>query len=158
MAEIKLARVDERLIHGAVMTWVRPTGVDCLIAVDDKTAQDEFTVKIMKGCANNVRAEVFSCKKAAGLWAQNRYGNLKLMFVFGSIEMAHKTIRELSLPVKELQIGYVKPSDDKTIVIDSKNNIKVNENEFEMLKDLKENNVNIYMQYTTQSQIVKFEE
>lgn len=157
MAEIRLARVDERLIHGAVMTWVGPTGVDCLIAVDDKTAQDAFTVKIMKGCAANVRAEVFSSEKAAGLWEQGRYGNLRLMFVFGSVGMAYKTIRSLGLPVKELQIGYVKPAPDAEILIDGKNNIRITQKDFEQLKELKENGVNVYSQYTTQSAKIMFE-
>ncbi|MBP1039566.1 PTS sugar transporter subunit IIB [Vagococcus sp. BWB3-3] len=49
MAKIVLARIDDRLIHGQVMTaWLQYTGGNHIIIVDDQTAGDEFTKTIIK--------------------------------------------------------------------------------------------------------------
>ena len=48
MGEIVLARIDDRLIHGQVMTaWLQFTGGNHIVIVDDATAGDEFTKSIM---------------------------------------------------------------------------------------------------------------
>ena len=40
---IKLARIDDRLVHGQVaFTWVSSLGIDCLVVANDKIAKDEF--------------------------------------------------------------------------------------------------------------------
>jgi len=49
MGQIVLARIDDRLIHGQVMTaWVQFTGGNRIVIVDDETAADEFTKSIME--------------------------------------------------------------------------------------------------------------
>lgn len=49
MAKIVLARIDDRLIHGQVMTaWLQYTGGNHIIIVDDQTAGDDFTKTIIK--------------------------------------------------------------------------------------------------------------
>lgn len=49
MAKIVLCRIDDRLIHGQVMTaWVQYVEGNHIIIVDDSVAKDEFTVSIME--------------------------------------------------------------------------------------------------------------
>ncbi len=41
---IVLARIDDRLIHGQVMTsWLNYTGANKIIVIDDVTANDSFS-------------------------------------------------------------------------------------------------------------------
>ncbi|MBL1230424.1 PTS sugar transporter subunit IIB [Enterococcus sp. BWB1-3] len=48
MAKIVLARIDDRLIHGQVMTaWLQYTGGNHIVIVDEPTAADEFTKSII---------------------------------------------------------------------------------------------------------------
>lgn len=48
MGEIVLARIDDRLIHGQVMTaWLQYTGGNHIVIVDEATATDEFTKSII---------------------------------------------------------------------------------------------------------------
>ena len=43
MSKIVLARVDDRLIHGQVMTaWLQYTEGNHIVIVDDATAKDDF--------------------------------------------------------------------------------------------------------------------
>jgi len=40
---IKLARIDDRLVHGQVaFTWVSSLGIDCLLVANNKIAKDKF--------------------------------------------------------------------------------------------------------------------
>ena len=47
MAEITLARVDDRLVHGQVMqVWTKGHGTNAAYVIDDATAADEFMKEI----------------------------------------------------------------------------------------------------------------
>lgn len=46
---IVLARIDDRLIHGQVMTsWLNYTGAGKIVVIDDATAKDSFLSMIIK--------------------------------------------------------------------------------------------------------------
>lgn len=49
MGEIVLTRIDDRLIHGQVMTaWVKKTRANQILIVDDEVAKDEFMREVLK--------------------------------------------------------------------------------------------------------------
>ena len=64
---IVLARIDDRLIHGQVMTsWLNYTGANRIIIVDDETANDTFLKMIVTSVAPaNIKTEVFSVHEGA---------------------------------------------------------------------------------------------
>ena len=57
---IVLARVDDRLIHGQVMTsWLNYTGATKIVVIDDVTANDSFLTMIIKTLVPaNIKTEV----------------------------------------------------------------------------------------------------
>lgn len=59
---VVLARIDDRLIHGQVMTsWVNFTGANKIIVIDDVTAKDSFLCMTIKSLVpSNIRAEVYT--------------------------------------------------------------------------------------------------
>jgi len=49
MSEIVLTRIDDRLIHGQVMTaWVKKTRANQILIIDDEVAKDDFMSEILK--------------------------------------------------------------------------------------------------------------
>lgn len=51
-AKIELIRVDNRLVHGQVgVTWVNALNIDTIVVVDDETAINVFSQKMMKTIA-----------------------------------------------------------------------------------------------------------
>lgn len=49
MGEIVLTRVDDRLIHGQVMTaWVKKTRGNQILIIDDDVAKDDFMSELLK--------------------------------------------------------------------------------------------------------------
>ena len=57
---ISLCRIDDRLIHGQVATqWLKYSGANYILIVDDSVAADTFLVQICKTLApNGITVEV----------------------------------------------------------------------------------------------------
>lgn len=52
MRNIVLARIDDRLIHGQVVTaWVKTTGANRILIADDALMADSFTQRLLKAAA-----------------------------------------------------------------------------------------------------------
>lgn len=62
MKNIVLCRIDDRLIHGQVVTsWVKQTGGNRIIIVDDALTKDLFMQKILKAAApRDVSVDILS--------------------------------------------------------------------------------------------------
>lgn len=67
MKKASFARVDERLIHGQVMTaWVKKYWIKKIILVDDEIVQDSFMQEVLSMSApQGVKVEVRSAADAA---------------------------------------------------------------------------------------------
>lgn len=62
MSKIVLARIDDRLIHGQVMTaWLQYTDGNHIVIVDDGTAKDSFLQTVMKmSVPQGVKLDIFT--------------------------------------------------------------------------------------------------
>lgn len=67
MENLVLARIDDRLIHGQVMTaWMKSRPATRIMVVDDKVARDSFMISVIEMAApSGVKVDVLSCAKAA---------------------------------------------------------------------------------------------
>ena len=67
MKNIVLSRIDDRLIHGQVVTsWVKQTGGNRIMIVDDALTKDIFMQKILKAAAPpDVVVDVLTIEAAA---------------------------------------------------------------------------------------------
>lgn len=67
MGQIVLTRIDDRLIHGQVMTsWLNFTGANKIMVIDDQTAADPFLKTVLKSAVpGNVGLGLFDTTKAA---------------------------------------------------------------------------------------------
>lgn len=63
---ISFVRVDDRVIHGQIVTaWARQFACDGIIAVDDKISQDPVLTNVFKGSApSGVKVWIFDVKTA----------------------------------------------------------------------------------------------
>ncbi|QUC04849.1 PTS sugar transporter subunit IIB [Atopobium sp. oral taxon 416] len=67
MNNVVLTRVDDRLVHGQVMTsWQKATGANKFMVVDDEVAANDLMKTVLKGVvSSNVKLGVFTIQKAA---------------------------------------------------------------------------------------------
>jgi len=66
---IVLARVDDRLIHGQVMTsWLNYTGANKIVVIDDTTANDPFMSMVIKTLVPaNIKTEVCTVENSVSV-------------------------------------------------------------------------------------------
>ncbi|TCW17995.1 PTS system mannose-specific IIB component [Raoultella sp. BIGb0138] len=67
MSMISLLRIDDRLIHGQVMTgWVKHLNATKIIIVDDELVNDEFMISVLEmAVPNNMTLNIYDAEAAA---------------------------------------------------------------------------------------------
>lgn len=95
MADIKLVRIDFRLIHGQVVTqWVGMSGANRVVIVNDELAADEFMADIYRMAApSGVAVDVMTIDQACASYAADGLGDGKVLVLFksaGDALAAHK--------------------------------------------------------------------
>lgn len=109
MAEIKLSRIDFRLIHGQIITmWRKVYDVNKIVVIDDVLAADDFMIRVYASAAPaGVNVKVYSIEKAIRLWNKNQFGeNNDVLLLFKDVDTCYKSIKA-GLPLKSIQIGGV---------------------------------------------------
>lgn len=103
--ETVLYRIDERLIHGQIMTaWQGRTGAETVVIVDDTAAQDEFMIQIYRLAAPQLRVDVVDTAKFHEMAEDADTGRTIVLFK-GPAE-ALKALEEKITP-DELIVGNV---------------------------------------------------
>ena len=67
MKNIVLTRVDDRLVHGQVMTsWSKATNANKFMVIDDEVAANDLMKTVLKGVIpGNIKLGIFTIAKAA---------------------------------------------------------------------------------------------
>ena len=117
MPDIRLTRIDNRLIHGQVATqWCGVVGANLLLVANDAVAADEFRQGLMNMAAP---AE----HRPAGLWRQNDIihkasANQHIAIICESPQDVLKLV-EGGVPIKKLNIGNMHMAEGKRQVATS---------------------------------------
>ena len=148
MKNIKLVRVDFRLIHGQVITkWRNIIAATEIIIVDDKLSKDSFLSDIYvmaapPGVKVRVLAEDDYIEKAnQGDFSD---GQENVLLLFKSIANV-RTISEKGQHFPEIQIGGLGGGVNRKSVV---NGISIDNQDLDDLKYLQQNGANIYFQVT----------
>lgn len=83
--KIGIFRIDDRLIHGQVVTaWIANADATCVVVADDKAARDEFQKSLLKmATPNTVELKVITVAEAAELLVEEDVGGRALLLVRG---------------------------------------------------------------------------
>lgn len=157
MSNIKLARIDFRLMHGQVVTtWISQVSANAILIVDDKLAADKFLAQVfLMAAPPGIKVAIKSIEKAIQGAKTGLYNGLDLIVLFKSVENAKKAI-EGGFPISELQVGGLGSGVDKLMI---SNEIGLNENEISILKTISEKfGVNISLQVTPKDPLVTLDE
>lgn len=153
MAEITLARVDDRLVHGQVMqVWTKGHGTNAAYVIDDATAADEFMKEIYESTQSTggLAIKVFSSDSIVDEWNKNQFGNDNVALIFKSIAYAKKAV-DGGVPIKELNVGGIAIKPGTTKVIES---VGLSKDEAELCKALDAAGVKVYFQKIPSSENV----
>lgn len=104
MENLLLTRVDDRLIHGQVMTaWMKLLPAKEIIIVDDKVAGDAFMIQVLTMAApSGVKVKVSSVNDAAQMLKEG----LKMpSIMLAKTPLTYKRLVENGVDLQEINIG-----------------------------------------------------
>lgn len=102
--DIKLLRIDSRLVHGQVANnWAGTLGADAILAVSDGAANDELrkTLMLQTG-GGKVKVHVLGVEKAARVYKNPKYASMKAVIV---VETPADIVRLLDLGVEATEVN-----------------------------------------------------
>jgi PTS system mannose-specific IIB component len=143
MLNIVLTRIDDRLIHGQVITaWSKITKANRIIVVDDEVAEDSFMVKVLKMAApSSIKVEIFTIADAAVALGGEDTGEKVIILV-----KTPKTVLGLvkaGVSIKELNLGGMGATQGRKQLY---RNISISSEEKEIFKELLSLGVNVFVQ------------
>ncbi|MDR2976213.1 MAG: PTS sugar transporter subunit IIB [Streptococcaceae bacterium] len=146
--EIKLVRVDFRLLHGQVVTnWIKQVSADAVLIINDELVQDKFLANVfLMAAPPGVKVGIRSIEKAVEGLRNNVFKNKKLLILFKSVQDVKRAV-DLGLEIKELQIGGLGIGSGTNKVMISKE-LSLSKEEAKMLKDIEDKGIQVSLQVT----------
>lgn len=133
--DIKMMRIDERLIHGQGQMWLSALGVNLVIVADDEAANSKIQQTLMKTIVpESIRMRFFSIEKTCQV-IHKAAAHQKIFIVCKTTEDAQKLIAG-GVPVKEINIGNIHNKEGKEMITRS---IFLGVEDKAALKDLRDN-------------------
>ncbi|MCP9356899.1 PTS sugar transporter subunit IIB [Liquorilactobacillus satsumensis] len=144
MGKIVLARIDDRLIHGQVMTaWTQYTNANEIIVVDAKVASDKFLTDIITSAVpDKMKALVLKPEDVVTHISQetNEKNNYLLL---AKGPKAFVEVIQHGIQLESIDIGGMGQKGDRKQLY---RNIAANQEERTYFKKLLEKGVNVYIQ------------
>lgn len=140
---IELVRVDERLIHGQVMTcWIMGKQITRIIVVDKEIAADSFMSEVLVLSAPVGVEIIVKGPEDAAVFLQEDTSETKTLLLFRKIISA-KQLSDAGYTVKTLNIGNVGSSPVRSPLT---REVFISEEEKEDLKELISKGTYVYLQ------------
>lgn len=152
---LKLIRIDFRLIHGQVMTrWVVKHNIKNIFVIDDTSANNPLLRKILeKSAPSGLDVLVFTIKDAIELWKSAQFSSYEnVLILFKNTQDALEAWNN-GLDFETIQIGSIEGGADKKNIY---KNIVMNDKEIEQMKLLSNKNVKVYLQPIPEDKEVSF--
>lgn len=155
MGTINLARVDDRLIHGQVMTkWTKGFGTNSVYVVDNATAADDFMkdIYVSTNSTGGLSIKVYSATEVADEWKKNQFGNDKVVIVFKYIKEVQEALAA-GLELKALNIGGISKKPNTEFVIPT---VAIGDEERAALKEIHDSGIDVFFQTVPDSKKVEY--
>jgi len=146
MGTVHLARIDERLIHGQVMTNLsKSAGANSIFIIDDGVAADDFmkTIFLSAGSRTGLEVKILSINEAIQYWKDEEFGKFNAIVLTKTVDGIQKIV-EGGIPIKELNIGGIAKKPDTEYII---NAVAINKEQGEVLQKMHdETGMTVYFQ------------
>ena len=139
--EIRLVRIDDRLIHGQVATvWAKVTKVNRILVVSDDVAKDILRKTLLKQASPpGVIVNVITIDKMISIFNDPKFNDFKSMLLFTSPRDARRVV-EGGVKLDTINIGGMSFSDGKKMIT---NAVAVNSEDIKDLKYLNEQEIKL---------------
>lgn len=156
MRNVVLARVDDRLIHGEVVTaWTPTMRGNRIMIVDDEVVQDAFNVRVVKALAPaGTKVIVYSVEKAAEkLMVPGVEG--ERIIILAKTPTTFNRLVKAGVPLKEVNLGGAGIRGERQPFI---NNVALNPEEVLACEEMKNAGVRVYYQLVPEQGVIEIDE
>lgn len=147
---IKLMRIDERLIHGQIVTgWSKLLSVSAIVVGNDKAASDELLKMTLKMAApNGMKVSIQSVEGAIKLLKDPRCENMSILVIVDNPKDA-LTIAESVPGIPGINVGnYGRKEKEANHRMTLSKALFANEEEIEVLRQLDHTGIPCFVQMT----------
>ncbi|WP_231473016.1 PTS system mannose/fructose/N-acetylgalactosamine-transporter subunit IIB [Heyndrickxia ginsengihumi] len=115
--DIRLTRIDDRLIHGQVATaWSKTTGIERILVVSDEVAHDELRKFLLKQATPpSIKSHVISKQQLLEVYRNQLFDGMKIMLLFASPKDVLEVV-EAGVDLKAVNIGGMRFCEGKKMV------------------------------------------
>lgn len=144
MAKKLAVRVDDRLIHGQVVTqWVKVFHAQKIVVIDDQVAIDKMQKSILKFAAPpDLKVSILSVEKAAEAWKKNKFGSGNVFVLFRDVKQIAE-LQEAGVSFDEITIGQMAVIHDRKQIYKQ---VGLSESEAQTLMDIEKSGVKLCFQ------------
>lgn len=154
MKNVVIARVDDRLIHGEVVSvWTPSLNVNRIIIVDDEVAADSFNKRVIKALApNGVRCNVYNVEKGADILQRDSKDPAERVMILTKTPITFDRMADLGLKLPEVNLGGMGLRGERTPFI---KNVACSPDEIEAIKNLIDKGTRVYYQLVPEQQVIE---
>lgn len=144
MAKKLAVRVDDRLIHGQVVTqWVNVFKAQHIVVIDNNVAKDKMQKSVLKFAAPpDIKVSIFSVDKAVEAWEENQFGTKNVFVLFRDVKQIAE-LQEKGVSFEEITIGQMAIINDRKQIYKQ---VGLSESEAQTLMDIEKTGVKLYFQ------------
>lgn len=155
MRNIVFTRIDDRLIHGQVMTaWVHETKANEIVIIDNEVAQDDFLKMIMTSSAPaGIKVLIKSEEDSINYLTQTADGNQLIVLAKNPTVIKH--IIDGGVKIDRLNVGGMGARKDRTQLY---RNISASDEERRCFKQLISGGVSVYVQVIPEEKSMNIEQ
>lgn len=134
MADISLIRIDDRLVHGQVVTkWIHATQSNRIVIVDNSLSKNSFLSNVFKMAAPpGVDIQIKSAEQVAKEWTDNKLGTGKILILYKSIQVLKESF-EKGFNFDCVQVAGLGSASGRKLVYHT---VSLSHDDAEMLKEL----------------------
>ena len=151
---IKMLRIDDRLIHGQIVTaWAKNIQAEKIWIVDDGVTKDDFVKGIMHMVAPGDRELIITGLADMPSMAEKLDSELGNTLILVKFPYVAKEIFKAGIKLNELNIGGIGASPERQKLF---KNISASEAEKQTLKEIQDMGINVFFQVTPDEKRTQF--
>lgn len=140
-AQVVLARVDNRLVHGQVgVIWTRHVDATSILVVDDYIAQDYFQQEVMNKTVGSQAVPIHYCSVDKASNHLDKHQEERILLITKDVSTMRKLV-DANLPIQKVNLGIMHRSLGKHKYINEF--IYVDHKDIEDIQKIKEQGITV---------------
>lgn len=155
MRNVVLSRVDDRLIHGEVVTaWTPAMRGNRIMIIDDDVVRDEFNVRVVKALAPaGTKVIVYSVEKAAEKLMVPGVDGERII-ILTKTPITFNRLIKAGVPIREVNLGGAGIRGERKPFI---NNVALDPEEVKACEEMLNAGVRVYYQLVPEQGVIEID-